>query len=153
MRIYHHDLIPCLPSPLLRALHRDLANLRGRGWGKRSPALRHLSQGTIQHLLQYHTTVLREMIRRGWRPCSRWFEGVYRGRSLEPFAAQWVGWDGSGPLYPEHTEAYLRQGVAFLEGKLADLDFPLGETERALRAAQLRALMVRRKGPRARVGK
>lgn len=150
MRIYHHDLIPALPAPLLRALHRDICNLRGRGWGKKSPTLRHLAQNTIQHLLQYHTTVLREMIRRNWKPCSRWFEGTYRGRNLDPFDPQWVTWTGSGPVYPEHTDTYLRQGVAFLRGKLNDLDFPLGETERQLCRALLDQIEARKKGARGR---
>lgn len=148
MRIYHHELIPVLPTPLLRALHRDICNLRGRGWGKKSPALRHLAQNTVLHLLQYHTTVLREMIRRGWKPCSRWFEGTYRGRSLEAFDPKWVEWTGSGPTYPEHTDSYLRQGIEFLRKKLLDEDFPLGKMERNTCWEKLNQLVERKKGKR-----
>jgi hypothetical protein len=91
------------------------------------------------------------MIRRNWRPCSRWFEGTYRGRSLEAFEPQWVEWTGSGPLYPEHTDAYLRQGVTFLHGKLSDFEFPLGESDRHKCLARLAALEARKKVARGRV--
>lgn len=151
LRIYHHELIPAMPDPLLRALHRDLCNLRGRGWGKKSPALRHLAQNTIQHLLQYHTTVLHEMIRRRWKPCSRWFEGTYRGRNLKAFDPAWVEWTGTGPLYPEHTDHYRQQGVAFLRKKLIDPEFHVSIKERERCAAALDALEARKKAPRNRM--
>ena len=81
----HPALIPHLPGPLLRALHRDVCSLRGRRWGCPCPGAPYLRYASWQQLLGYHARVLQEFRVRGYRFQAAWISPHYRGRKVKPW--------------------------------------------------------------------
>lgn len=68
MRLWHQNLISWLPRQQLLGQHRELAALRGRGWGKAHATVNYVFQYSPYKLYQFHLLVLAEMQRRNYHP-------------------------------------------------------------------------------------
>ena len=112
MTIWHRDLLPCIPTRLLCALHRDVCLAKGKGWGKGGRELAYIWLYGFAPLHSYHIAVMAEMRRRGWKPSSMWLDPMWRG-----------GYHGRIPdgeltygpeSYPEHNGVLLTHQIAKL---------------------------------------
>ena len=91
--IWHPDILPILPRLQLLALHRELCNLRGRGWGAGSKPILRDFHGSWGALVGYHFQVMGEMKARrtsrgtirNYRPNPKWEAKGYRGRGHASF--------------------------------------------------------------------
>ncbi|MCT6847419.1 MAG: TIGR02328 family protein, partial [Lactobacillus helsingborgensis] len=121
MRLWHQELIWQLPRQQLLGQHREIAALRGRGWGKPHATVNYVFQYSPYKLYQFHLLVLAEMARRHYHPDVKWFDPYYRGQycaRYENLAA--IPW--TDPIYPEHDAAYLKACLANLHQKGIDLN-------------------------------
>lgn len=118
MKLWHQDLIPVLPNSYLAALHRDVCALRGKRWGLPSCRVKHLWNHPFSMLSGYHRLVIREMLRREWRPDGNWLIPGYRGKRLPILPESECSWDGMVQRIPEHTEAFRKQGIFLLREKV-----------------------------------
>lgn len=126
MKIWHTNIIPALPRQLLLALHRDICAIRGNSWGKCARFL------TWPQLYQYHTTVMGEMERRGWKPAKVWKRPGWRGRKCAPIRDSWVDEITKGrsnrydaPAFPEtqqHADVEALQKWA-RKGRISPEDY------------------------------
>lgn len=128
MRLWHQALITQLPRQQLLGQHRECCALRGNGWGKPHSTVNYVFTHPYVYLAAYHTVVLNELKRRGYKPDEIWFDHCYRGKSHEPKPYTDKGYNiFRGALmqvqylnqnvYPEHDENYLVECVNNLEGK------------------------------------
>ncbi|MGM0172723.1 TIGR02328 family protein [Enterococcus sp. DIV0800] len=116
MRLWHEALIPALPRQQLLGQHREVAALRGKGWGKKHATVDYVFTHPYYKLYQFHLLVLEEMKRRGYKPDSLWFDPLYRGKNLSPLVAiQPLAL--TRPIYPEHNEDYLTECLLNLAQK------------------------------------
>ena len=131
MRLWHQSLIPHLPRQQLLGQHRELAALRGKGWGKKHKIVDYVFTHEHEGLVAYHWLVMGEMKRRGYHPDERWYNPEFRGDTvgIEP------GWADAdmvedqycyathkgGIIYPEHDDVYLVECLENLKGKGIDL--------------------------------
>lgn len=65
MRLWHQDLIQQLPRQQLLGQHREIAALRGNGWGRKHATVNYVFAHSPYKLFQFHCIVLREMEKRG----------------------------------------------------------------------------------------
>lgn len=68
MRLWHQDLIQQLPRQQLLGQHREIAALRGNGWGRKHATVNYVFAHSPYKLFQFHCIVLREMEKRGYHP-------------------------------------------------------------------------------------
>ena len=131
MRLWHQDLIPHLPRQQLLGQHRELAALRGKGWGRKHSVVDYVFTHPTAWLVAYHRLIMDEMERRGYHPDRTWDDPCWRGSTLgreEGWAAAdivddqycYVAHKG-GIIYPEHDEAYLIECLENLKEKGIDL--------------------------------
>lgn len=116
MRLWHQELISHLPRMQLLGQHREIAALRGNGWGRRHATVDYVFRYSPYRLYRFHLLVMDDMRRRGFHPDDRWSDPLYRGRSCEPYEVL-VPCTVPDPIYPEHDEAYLRECLENLKGK------------------------------------
>ncbi|BAL61621.1 TIGR02328 family protein [Melissococcus plutonius] len=106
MRLWHEALIPLLPRQQLLGQHREIAALRGKGWGKKHKTVNYVFSYSPFKLFQYHLLVMYEMQKRGYHPNSLWFNPLYRGKHLSSY--NFLIYEPiTSPIYPEHDEQYL----------------------------------------------
>lgn len=67
MRLWHEELISKLPRQQLLGQHREVAALRGNGWGKKHFTVDYVFKYSPYKLYQFHLLVMNEMISRGYR--------------------------------------------------------------------------------------
>lgn len=116
MRLWHEELISKLPRQQLLGQHREVAALRGNGWGKKHFTVDYVFKYSPYKLYQFHLLVMNEMISRGYRPNDNWFDPNYRGIHCEPYNKLEEIPD-TCPIYPEHNDAYLKECVDNLKAK------------------------------------
>ncbi|KRM88455.1 TIGR02328 family protein [Liquorilactobacillus vini] len=116
MRLWHQDLLTKLPRQQLLGQHRELAALRGNGWGKKHATVADVFKYSPYKLYQFHLLVLQEMQRRGYRPDSKWFDPNYRGQHCAPYR-ELAACSLSEPVYPEHDQKYLQVCLENLKQK------------------------------------
>jgi uncharacterized protein (TIGR02328 family) len=116
MRLWHEDLIPLLPRQQLLGQHRECCALRGGGWGKPHATVNYAFKYGRDRLYAYHTLVMAEMQRRGYRVSSEWLRPEYRGKVTAADGDMRVG-NVVGRVYPEHDVDYLRECIDNLRGK------------------------------------
>ena len=135
--MWHQLLIPYLDRQRLLGQHRELAALRGKGWGKKHAIVDYVFTHDPAWLVAYHKLVMDEMERRGYHPDRAWDDPCWRGSTL----GREEGWADadfvddqycyakhkSGIIYPEHDDAYLAECVALLKEKEAPIDWALVE--------------------------
>jgi len=109
--LHHPAILPYLPSPLLRSLHRDLCSLRGQRWGTPNPTSSFIRYHPWTTLLTYHAQVLQEFKARGFRFAKGWSSPYYRGRTTAPWTPDDLVPTLLTSSYPEHTPEYYRQSL------------------------------------------
>ena len=130
MRLWHQKLIPVLPRQQLLGQHRELAALRGKGWGRKHSVVDYVFTHSPERLVAYHALVMDEMIRRGYNPDKTWYNPNWRGSVLGEVA----GWSyqetvdqiyhsayGGAIIYDEHNDTYLHECIENLRGKGIDV--------------------------------
>lgn len=117
MRLWHQKLIPYLPRQQLLGQHREIAALRGKGWGKKHATVDYVFTHTKEHLYLYHLLVMAEMTNRGYNVDMKWHCINYRGKILgyEEIVRGYVSC--FNPIYPEHNDEYLRECLDNLASK------------------------------------
>lgn len=116
MRLWHEKLIPLLPRQQLLGQHREIAALRGKGWGKKHATVDYVFTHPYYKLFQFHLLVMEEMERRGYTPDPLWYDPLYRGKMLLPMKVN-EPLPVTHPLYPEHNDAYLEECLTNLAQK------------------------------------
>ena len=116
MRLWHEKLIPLLPRQQLLGQHREIAALRGKGWGKKHATVDYVFTHPYYKLFQFHLLVMEEMERRGYTPDPLWYNPLYRGKMLPPLKVN-EPLPVTHPLYPEHNDAYLEECLTNLAQK------------------------------------
>ena len=137
MRLWHQSLIRHLDRKRLLGQHRECCALRGHSWGKKHSVVNYVFAHPFSWLFCYHTLVMNEMERRGYKVDTAWKIHTYRGKDLVysyagtdfaehdfPYAlSRFVAAQKtvSPIIYPEHTDAYLKACLENLEQKGANL--------------------------------
>lgn len=116
MRLWHEDLISKLPRQQLLGQHREIAALRGNGWGKKHSTVDYAFKYPPYKLYQFHLLVMNEMICRGYKPNENWFNPNYRGAHCEPYN-NLEEIPNTYPIYPEHNDIYLKECINNLKTK------------------------------------
>lgn len=125
MRLWHQKLIHYLDDKRILGLHREVAALRGGGWGRKHSVVDYVFGYEPARLYAYHCLVMDEMVRRGFSPDVLWYNRLYRGKNLPPFTLSetgsycFLGQDDI--IYPEHDDAYLAECLDNLLAKGAEL--------------------------------
>lgn len=130
MRLWHQKLIPYLDRQRLLGQHRELAALRGKGWGKKHAIVDYVFCHNPACLVAYHYLIMDEMKRRGYNPDPKWLVPGWRGNTLE-FDNMFADADfvddqycyathKGGTIYPEHNTEYLRECIENLKSKGVD---------------------------------
>lgn len=114
MRLWHKDLIPLLPRQQLLGQHREVAALRGLGWGKKHSVVNYVFTYPFEYLYHYHLLVMAELENRGYRPAAEWYNPIYRGKQLG-FTHILTGIEPKD--YPEHNQSYLQECLDNLKEK------------------------------------
>lgn len=121
MRLWHQSLISRLPRQQLLGQHREIAALRGNGWGRPHATVNYVFQYSPYKLYQFHVLVMKEMQRRGYHPDLAWLEPTYRGKKC-PVYQTVKPVPLTTPIYPEHNAEYLAICLHNLAGKGIFLD-------------------------------
>lgn len=116
MRLWHEQLINKLPRQQLLGQHREIAALRGNGWGKKHATVNYVFNHSPYKLYQFHLLVLNEMQKRGYRPDAKWFNPLYRGIHCKPYLSL-EDCTLTTPIYPEHNDEYLKECLDNLASK------------------------------------
>lgn len=83
MRLWDPSILQEVPAKKLSVLHMALCRVRSRPWGKPTPAAFYYNM-TWDCLAWYHSQVVNELQRRGWRMCLKWLDWSFRGMDGEP---------------------------------------------------------------------
>ena len=118
MRLWHEELIPKLPRQQLLGQHREVAALRGLGWGKNHSTVNYVFNYSPYLLYKYHCRVIAEMRKRGYKVDKSWYDPLYRGKISNPYRYDDVIVERYGVLiYPEHNEGYMKECLENLNCK------------------------------------
>lgn len=125
MRLWHQKLIPYLDDKRILGQHREVAALRGGGWGRKHSVVDYVFRHEPARLYAYHVLVMDEMIRRRFNPDVLWYDRLYRGKNLPSFTLSETGsygfLDRDVIIYPEHNDIYLAECLDNLAAKGAEL--------------------------------
>ncbi|MFW5985702.1 MAG: TIGR02328 family protein [Halanaerobiaceae bacterium] len=114
MRLWHQDLISCLPRQQLLGQHRECCALRGKGWNRRHSTVDYVFEYRLERLVAFHKKVMAEMKVRGYNVTEKWEDVQYRGkklgydRSLDRTLSEEIVKDCT-IIYPEHDSEYLQE--------------------------------------------
>lgn len=124
MRLWHEDLLPCIPRAQLLGQHRECCALRGLSWGKRHAVVDYVFTHPREWLAVYHERVIAEMRRRGYTVDPAWDDPAFRGRRCPPEPSSPSVLEEARrriPVYPEHNRTYQRACLENLQKKRAIL--------------------------------
>ena len=116
MRLWHEQMISILPKNQLLGQHRECCALRGNGWNKKHKTVDYVFSYSPYHLFMYHSLVMDEMEKRGYRVSIEWRDKNYRGKTAENY-------DNleekriERPIYKEHNAEYLQECIENLRNK------------------------------------
>ena len=129
MRLWHQQLIPYLDRQRLLGQHRELAALRGKGWGRKHSVVNYVFSHNTELLVAYHYLIMDEMVRRGYNPDKIWRNSNWRGNVLGE-ESNWADMDMvmgiydnakmGRIIYPEHNREYLVECIENLKEKEID---------------------------------
>ena len=129
MRLWHQQLIPYLDRQRLLGQHRELAALRGKGWGRKHSVVNYVFSHQHELLVAYHYLIMDEMVRRGYNPDKIWRNSNWRGNVLGE-ESNWADMDMvmgiydnakmGHIIYPEHNKEYLVECIENLREKEID---------------------------------
>lgn len=129
MRLWSQQLIPYLDRQRLLGQHRELAALRGKGWGKKHSVVDYVFTYEPIKLIAYHFLIMNEMEKRGYHPDPIWRATNWRGEAIGRENDN--AWNCEVELskymqkikatneiiYKEHNRDYLRDCIENLESK------------------------------------
>ena len=116
MRLWHEQLIPLLPKNQLLGQHRECCALRGNGWNKKHKTVDYAFSYSSYHLFIFHSLVMDEMEKRGYKVSEEWRDKNYRGKTAEKYDNLEEKMIES-PIYKEHNGEYLMECIENLRNK------------------------------------
>lgn len=121
MRLWHEQIIHILPKNQLLGQHRECCALRGNGWNKKHKTVDYVFTYSPYNLFIYHSKIMDEMEKRGYRVSKEWRDKNYRGQKAESYS-NLEETNISSPIYKEHNSEYLAECIENLAGKGIKLD-------------------------------
>ena len=121
MRLWHEQIIHLLPKNQLLGQHRECCALRGNGWNKKHKTVDYVFKYSPYNLLIYHSKIMDEMEKRGYRVSTEWRDKNYRGQKAKSYS-NLEKINISSPTYKEHNSDYLLECIENLAGKGIKLD-------------------------------
>lgn len=121
MRLWHEQIIHLLPKNQLLGQHRECCALRGNGWNKKHKTVDYVFTYSPYNLFIYHSKIMDEMEKRGYRVSREWRDKNYRGQKAESYS-NLEETSISSPIYKEHNSEYLAECIENLAGKGIKLD-------------------------------
>ena len=121
MRLWHEQIIHLLPKNQLLGQHRECCALRGKGWNKKHKTVDYVFTYSPYNLFIYHSKIMDEMEKRGYRVSREWRDKNYRGQKAESYS-NLEETSISSPIYKEHNSEYLAECIENLAGKGIKLD-------------------------------
>lgn len=121
MRLWHEQIIHLLPKNQLLGQHRECCALRGNGWNKKHKTVDYVFTYSPYNLFIYHSKIMDEMEKRGYRVSREWRDKNYRGQKAESYS-NLKETNISSPIYKEHNDEYLLECIENLAGKGIKLD-------------------------------
>lgn len=121
MRLWHEEIIHLLPKNQLLGQHRECCALRGNGWNKKHKTVDYVFTYSPYNLFIYHSKIMDEMEKRGYRVSREWRDKNYRGQKAESYS-NLEETNISSPIYKEHNDEYLLECIENLAGKGIKLD-------------------------------
>jgi len=116
MRLWHEQLIPLLPKNQILGQHRECCALRGNGWNKKHKTVDYVFSYSPYHLFIFHSLVMDEMEKRGYKVSEEWRDKNYRGKTAEKYDILEEKMIES-PIYKEHNGEYLMECIENLRNK------------------------------------
>ena len=120
MRLWHEQIIHLLPKNQLLGQHRECCALRGNGWNKKHKTVDYVFTYSPYNLFIYHSKIMDEMEKRGYRVSREWRDKNYRGQKAESYS-NLKETNISTPIYKEHNDKYLLECIENLAGKGIEL--------------------------------
>ena len=121
MRLWHEQIIHLLPKNQLLGQHRECCALRGNGWNKKHKTVDYVFTYSPYNLFIYHSKIMDEMEKRGYRVSREWRDKNYRGQKADSYS-NLEEINISTPIYKEHNNEYLLECIENLAGKGIKLD-------------------------------
>ena len=121
MRLWHEQIIHLLPKNQLLGQHRECCALRGNGWNKKHKTVDYVFKYSPYNLFIYHSKIMDEMEKRGYRVSTEWRDKNYRGQKAESHS-NLEETNISSPIYKEHNNEYLLECIENLATKGIELD-------------------------------
>ena len=116
MRLWHEQMINRLPKNQLLGQHRECCALRGNGWEKKHRTVDYVFLYSPYCLYRYHSLVMDEMEKRGYKVSAEWRDKNYRGKIAEEYN-NLEEVNINTPIYKEHTHEYLIECIENLRKK------------------------------------
>jgi len=116
MRLWHEQMISILPKNQLLGQHRECCALRGNGGNKKHKTVDYVFSYSPYHLFMYHSLVMDEMEKRGYRVSIEWRDKNYRGKTAENYDTLEEK-RIERPIYKEHNAEYLLECIENLRNK------------------------------------
>ena len=120
MRLWHEQIIHLLPKNQLLGQHRECCALRGNGWKKKHKTVDYVFLYSPYHLFVYHSLVMDEMEKRGYKVSIEWSDKNYRGKKAEKYN-NLEEININSPIYKEHNDEYLLECIENLRKKGIEL--------------------------------
>ena len=120
MRLWHEQIIHLLPKNQLLGQHRECCALRGNGWNKKHKTVDYVFTYSPYNLFIYHSKIMDEMEKRGYRVSIEWRDKNYRGQKAKSYS-NLEETNISTPIYKEHNDDYLAECIENLAGKGIEL--------------------------------
>ena len=120
MRLWHEQIIHLLPKNQLLGQHRECCALRGNGWKKKHKTVDYVFLYSPYYLFVYHSLVMDEMEKRGYKVSKEWRDKNYRGKKAENYNNLEEKIIDS-PIYKEHDNEYLVECIENLQKKGIEL--------------------------------
>ena len=121
MRLWHEQIIHLLPKNQLLGQHRECCALRGNGWNKKHKTVDYVFTYSPYNLFIYHSKIMDEMEKRGYRVSREWRDKNYRGQKADSYS-NLEETNISSSIYKEHNDEYLAECIENLAGKGIKLD-------------------------------
>ena len=121
MRLWHEQIIHLLPKNQLLGQHRECCALRGNGWNKKHKTVDYVFIYSPYNLFIYHSKIMDEMEKRGYRVSTEWRDKNYRGQKAKSYS-NLEETNISSPIYKEHNNEYLAECIENLAGKGIKID-------------------------------
>ena len=124
MRVWHEELIPHLNRQHILGAHREIAALKGLGWGKKHSTVDYIFTHNPYKLHLYHMKLMQEMKNRGYKPDKLWENPLYRGKKSNIWSTEDLDFKIKTPvdqnIYAEHNDTHLWSEIDLLISKNKD---------------------------------